>query len=267
MPEPIVTDTQPQGLEEKVYLPTAPLLTHFVGRPRGPGAGGQAPPAVQALPAEQMLSNIVLGALIRGFYVSGSGNSRVVCASDISPAELRWAFHQGLNTRGRYEPWAVVLDRTAMWQAGMRPVLYVEDEMENQFRQSTGEIRGPEWAALVVRTSLGQTGRSDWTHEREWRYCFQGDSTNPSLDIRTAVKAVVTGTRGWKPNRTSVFDPEVNLTYSPNYSFERWFWNGSRLVKDGTVTVATPSQDEEDEEERRRQDEDDRLLREHLGLE
>ncbi|MFC8943011.1 hypothetical protein ACFT1B_33510, partial [Streptomyces griseoincarnatus] len=162
-----VSITEPAVPDRKVWLPIQPLLIHFVGRPRGSSLFGPEPAQVKELSVSEKLSNIAINALIRGFQVPGSGSNRVVSASDISPAELQWAFKQGLNTRGTYSPWAVVLDRSVMWQAGMRPVLYVDDTDAPKFQDASGAIRGDGWQALMVRTSLGpQPGRSDWTHER-----------------------------------------------------------------------------------------------------
>lgn len=81
----------------EVRLPQVPLLVHFVDRPRGTFLG---PPAVRSLSGSQKLSNILLTGYLRGFYVTGA-STPIVAASDLSPAELKHAFKDGLNTRGR----------------------------------------------------------------------------------------------------------------------------------------------------------------------
>ncbi|WP_410605816.1 hypothetical protein [Amycolatopsis sp. lyj-90] len=62
--------------------------------------------------------------------VADDHEAGVAAVSDLSAAELETAFTRGLNTRGRFEPWAVVLDRHLAWQAGFRPVMYVDAERE-----------------------------------------------------------------------------------------------------------------------------------------
>jgi hypothetical protein len=233
-----VSKIEPALPDQPVWLRTEPLLIHFVGRPRGSSVFGQMPVQVGDLSDSQKLSNIAISALIRGFTVPGSGSNRIVSASDISPAELYWAFKYGLNTRGAYSPWAVVLDRSAMWQAGMRPVLYVDDIEAQRFQDASGAIRGDGWQALVVRTSLDpEVRRSDWTHEREWRFCYPANVESPFLDIRRAVRAVITGEQGWEPFYSPVLDPAVRWTFYPTYSFSRWYWNGTALIDCGTIDV------------------------------
>lgn len=115
------------------------LLVHFVGRRRGDGAG-QLPEPTANLPTPDRISNIVWGGLLKAFSAPKSGKSQVVCVSDISAAELLTAFRSVLNARGPLEPWAVILDREAMWAAGMRPVVYADPQVEH------GPAR-PSWPA------------------------------------------------------------------------------------------------------------------------
>jgi hypothetical protein len=214
-------------------------LVHFVGRRRGEAAG-QLPLGAANLATPARLANILIGGLLRAFPVPGSGASRVICASDISAAELVTAFACGLNTRGALEPWALVLDREAMWALGMRPVVYADLDMELVHKRALVSAKGPGWDGLVVRTEIRPgPSRTDWTHEREWRMCFDGEAEIASTPIERAVRAVIVGQSQWTPARPVEAMPEVALTYSPNFQAVRWFWNGETLTHDGCIQVTT----------------------------
>jgi hypothetical protein len=211
-----------------------PELVHFVERRLGFNDSPQS--AVKDLSGSQRLSNVLIGGFLRAFHVIGSSSDRIVAASDISHAELHHAFRTGLNARGPVRPWAVVLRREKMWELGMRPVIYAEASVSERFRGASETIRGPGWGALVVRTELAPQTRNDWTHEREWRFCFPY-AAQPFVDIRTAVRAVVVGEQGWLPTPVSGLHLDLALTYFPTYSVERWHWNGQTLVHDGSFRV------------------------------
>lgn len=165
------------------------------------------------LSAEQRLANILNSRQLLGWPVYQSQSLPVACVSDLSPAELETAFARGLNTRGRLEPWAVVLDRRLAWQAGFRPVVYAEAERVKESREALAEVLGPHGPALVVRTEMGT---DDWTAEREWRFCFAppprtvstvSDPLPPPplpgvLELNDGVRAVFVGTSG----RSGVFN-------------------------------------------------------------
>jgi len=176
--------------------------------------------------------------------VHKSGESRIVCASDVSAAELRAAFHNGINSRGAFEPWAVVLNREAAFRdaTGMRPVHYVDYRMLDRYRRACEEINGPGWGGLVVPTRLySRIGApSDWTHEREWRWCASPDR-EPFLFIGSLVKAVIVGKRGWVPEWAPPGDVFSGMTPKddPEYTVERWYWDPKLrdLVPDGTLAV------------------------------
>jgi hypothetical protein len=215
----------------------ADKVVHCVGRQRGSIA---LPLAVRHLSAEQRLANILNTRQLLGWPVYQSQLLQVACVSDLSAAELETAFARGLNTRGRLEPWAVVLDRPLAWQAGFRPVMYVEAERIQEVRAAMAEVLGPNGPALVVRTEMGT---DDWTAEREWRFCFDppppvawtvGDPPPPpqppaGLALNDAVRAVIVGTSGWVPRWP--------LPSPSGIPPERWLWDETsrRLVHDGRL--------------------------------
>jgi hypothetical protein len=217
----------------------ADKVVHFVGRQRGSIA---LPLQVRHLSAEQRLANILNTRQLLGWPVYQSKLLPVACVSDLSAAELETAFARGLNTRGRLEPWAVVLDRRLAWQVGFRPVMYVDAGRVDQVRAAMAEVLGPDGPALVVRTEMGT---DDWTAEREWRFCFDppppmvwtvGDPPPPPqppavLALNDAVRAVIVGISGWVPRWP--------LPTPSGIPPERWLWDEAsrRLVHDGRLPL------------------------------
>ena len=217
----------------------ADKVVHFVGRRRGSTV---VPLAVRHMSVEQRLAGILNSRQLLGWPVYQSGLVSVVCVSDLSAAELESAFARGLNARGRLEPWALVLDRQLAWQAGFRPVMYVDAEIVGAVRTALAEVLGPNGPALVVRT---QMGTDDWTAEREWRFCFDqppmvnlaAGAPPPSpqppsaLVLNDAVRAVIVGRSGWVPRW-----PLPPATGIPP---ERWLWDEGtrRLVHDGRLPL------------------------------
>lgn len=194
--------------------------------------------AVRGLSGSQRLSNILLSGYLRGFPVTGAGGyGPVVAASDISPAELKHAFKSGLNTRGPVRPWAIVFHRVQMWDLGMRPVIYTEDQYASDFRKASEEIRGRGWGSLVVPTKLDPQARNDWTHEREWRSCFPREAAAPALDITTTVRAVIVDEPKWLPSPVTEPHPDVAGINHPTATVERWHWNGQDLILDGAFRI------------------------------
>lgn len=217
----------------------ADKVVQFVGRQRGTTL---LPSAVRARNAEQRLAAILNSGQLLGFPVYQSGMVPVASVSDLSAAKLETAFARGLNTRGRLELWAVVLDRHLLWQAGFRPVVYAESGRVGEIRAALSEIYGPKGAAFVVRTEMGI---DDWTAEREWRFCFDppppqvvriGDPPPPPqlagvLELNDSVRAVIVGRSGWTPRWP--------LPVASGVPPERWFWDesGRRLVHDGRLPL------------------------------
>lgn len=217
----------------------ADKVVHFVGRQRGTTP---LPLAVRHMSTEQRLAGILNTRQLLGWQVYQSKSLAVACVSDLSAAELETAFARGLNTRGRLEPWAVVIDRRLAWQAGFRPVMYVDAERVDEVRAAMAEVLGPDGPALVVRTAMGA---DDWTAEREWRFCFAppppmtwriGDPPPPPnppgvLSLNDGVRAVIVGASGWVPRWP--------LPAPSGIPPERWLWDqeSCRLVHDGRLPL------------------------------
>jgi hypothetical protein len=198
---------------------------HFVDRQRG---GTALPAHVEMLAtADQRLANILGTGSLWGFSVPWSEQVPVVSVSDLAAAELEGAFGAGLNRRGTLGPWAVVLDRSLLWQIGFRPVVYADALRLPAHRAALAAIYGLGWQALAVRTVLGS---DDWTAEREWRYCF-GPGIQPGVDIHYLVRAVIVGTPGWMP-----YELQHEPTVPPP---ARWLWDpaSGRLVHDGRIAL------------------------------
>jgi hypothetical protein len=111
---------------------------------------------VRHLTPEQRLARILIDGQLLGFPVYQSGAIPVVSVSDVSAAELESAFSRGLNSRGRLEPWAIVLDRQMGWNAGFRPVVYADHERLGDIRAALSSVYGPKGAALGIRTEMGR---------------------------------------------------------------------------------------------------------------
>lgn len=216
----------------------ADKVVHFVGRQRG---ATLLPSAVRALSTEQRLAAILTSSQLHGFHVYQSKMVPVVSMSDLSAAELETAFARGLNARGKIEPWAVVLDRHLLWDAGFRPVVYAESARVEEIRAALSGVYGPKGSALVVRTEMGL---DDWTAEREWRFCFDvqpmvvtlGEplpppQPPPALNLNDSVRAVIVGRSGWTP-----WVPSPVPSSPPP---ERWLWDDAscRLIHDGRIPL------------------------------
>lgn len=203
----------------------APQLVHFVGRPRG---GDPLPPAVGHLDAEERLANILTTGGLTAFPVHGTNGTPVIGASDISPADLEAAFRTGLNTRGPFAPWALVLSRESMWDAGARPVIYADHVRARIVREALNSWSvGQE--ALVQRVDLN-VYRSDWTHEREWRWL--PSAGRGELQVWPQLDAVIVGQPGWQP-------PNVHA-HGDAPRVARWWYTGGSLVDDGMIVDSSP---------------------------
>lgn len=205
--------------------PPTPQLVHFVGRPRG---GVLLPELCAHLTAEQRLASILESGQLLAFPVPGTERTPVISVSDTSPADLDAALRVGLNSRGSFEPWGLVLHRESMWSAGARPVVYSDHVHARLIRKSLED-----WSAgagaLVQRVDL-QMYRSDWTHEREWRWIPPADRDH--LPVWPQLNAVIVGRMGWQP-------PSLD-THRDAARVQRWWWTGKELVDDGLIAEPSP---------------------------
>ncbi len=214
---------------------------HLTGRARS--AADSLPEAVRHLSAEQRLAAIFLTGWVFGFPTFRTGASSIVSMSDLSAAELRSAFSQGLNGQGRCDPWALILRRDRLWEMGARPVLYVDEDRASCYAEAAVQDRGSGWDALVQPTRITwtrETGKRDWLNEREWRFCWPAGPV-ARLDISSAIVGVVVGRPHWDP--TAV----IGLTGKPGETVParresvdsafRWVWDEAAgvLRDDGRV--------------------------------
>jgi hypothetical protein len=206
------------------YTP-APRLVHYTGRQ---GATAR-PPSVERLTARGRLDEILSTGRLRAFPVFGTDDIPVISMSDTSPADLEAAFRTGLNSRGPLEAWALVLDREIMWESGARPVVYADYQDAERIREALG-VNNPRRRALVQRMDL-KMYRSDWSHEREWRWIARPDQSD--LAVWPYLDAVIVGRAGWQP---------ANLPEHTDVDrVERWLWDGDHLIHDGLIVDTSPS--------------------------
>lgn len=225
-----------------MFGPGGPTLknhvAHFVERQRGNGVAPT--PVFSLIEGERVASILQLGAL-RGFEVHGSKLSKAVCVSDISGAELEAAFQWGLNSRGPIPPWAVVLNRKRLWERNFRPVIYAAASDVKTFQTASADAHGEGWEALVVSMNPLEEGRDDWTHEREWRFCFRPGHPSPQVDVQDAIQAIVVGVAGWLPPANWIVPEAFGTAPSAGVDFRvrRWLWDRDKnlLVHDGEVVV------------------------------
>jgi hypothetical protein len=193
-------------------------LLHFTGRTRSPT---DVLPLLAAGDPQMRLANILRTA---GLMANPTFRSRgpVLCMSELSTAALHVLLTSGLNERGPYQPWGVVLDRRALCAVGAGPVWYMRDAEYD----ATNDL--PAYLA-DRRVRSNPYGVPDWDGEREWRLCW-GDqpAASPGLALdRGNTLAVIVGTSGWGPS----------APYSgwPTWygGLPRWVWTGAALLADG----------------------------------
>lgn len=203
-----------------VFHPDAPgALLHFTGRTRRPD---DQPPAFAIGTPEQRLARI----LQTGWLLASGTYGTVgpaLCFSELSNAALSVLLTTGLNDRGPYPPWGLVLDRRALVQLGAGPVWYMRD-----YEYSMTNSLPPQLADRRVRSNPG--GIPDWMGEREWRLCW-GTWTNGQAGVQLAtgtLLAAIVGTAGWQPWVSSQCP-----TWCRNA--QRWLWADGGLVLNGTL--------------------------------
>jgi hypothetical protein len=217
--------------------PDLPItLAHFTGRPR---AANDRPPWWAPGTPEGRLAAILHGNAIR--YNSAPGTpGYVVCLSEASAPALTTLFLTGVTWRGPYAPWALLLGRQALIDAGARPVWYMSDDELDATAHLPARMRDRR-----VRYEPGKN--SDWLAEREWRLCW-GDyplSSNhyPVHPLTGLLTAVIVGTPGWCPPPLE-FGPDVG--HQPQLAFataahgaRRLLWTGAELRDDGLLNIET----------------------------
>ncbi|MDU0294416.1 hypothetical protein [Saccharothrix longispora] len=159
--------------------------------------------------AQQRLDNILWQTSLSAF-VTFSGGAPAVCLTEAGPQGLNYL----LGSRG-YQPWALVFDRQAVYNAGGGPVWYARTEQYNALDSAQRH-----WA---VHYAPG----SDWVEEREWRVprpVVPGGATpTVSLD-ELGLVAVIVGDPNWIAARYLDHTPQP---YAPPALFRvpRWWRN------------------------------------------
>lgn len=141
-----------------VAHPDAPgALLHFTGRTRR--SDDQLPAFAIGTPEERLARILLSGHLLASGTYGTVGP--VLCFSELSDAALSALLTTGLNDRGPYPPWGLVLNRQTLAQPGAGPVWYMRD---NEYRIT--DSLPPQLADRRVRSNPG--GIPDWMGEREW---------------------------------------------------------------------------------------------------
>lgn len=191
-------------------------LLHFTGRPRA----GAPLPAGRPVSAEHRLNWILTEGWLRAAQTFGT-TAPVICLSELSDLAIRRQLARGFTVRGPYEPWALLLRKDLLVQAGARPVWYVDSS-----EWAATETLQPRLRDRRVRSVPG--GAVDWMHEREWRICF-GEWPQPGQVfgyqiVPGLIVATIVGRAGWRPSGGTSWAGSA-----------RWLWNGSDLVGDGNL--------------------------------
>ncbi len=203
------------------------VLVHFAGRTRGDG--DPLPPGVPAA-VEDRLVRILEEGRIRA---STNFTYRpAVCVSESSREAVAAFFGSGVNVRGSYEPWALLLQREPCIKAGLRPLIHAtrQEIMAVQAAASTDN----RLEKLLGRMIRYEPPSTDWMHEREWRFPFAIDAGSSQywMSLTGLVQGVVTPELSWSP-------PLDRKYASSCQTLERFHWNGSKVVADGWLTLPT----------------------------
>lgn len=205
------------GEMTRVNHPDAPgTLLHFTGRTRGPNESVQ--PFAVGDPEQRLRSILVTGAL-RGAPTWGT-RGPVLCMSELSDAALNAILLRGLNERGPYQPWGLVLHRGPMVALGAAPVWYARTADYNATANLPTQIADR-------RVHSNPEGNPDWSHEREWRICWGAVQVEYAWVrlSRDHIRAVIVAQPGWQPSPSPAWYSGV----------ERWLWTGSALTRSGVL--------------------------------
>jgi hypothetical protein len=223
--------TAPSFFGTGVHPDLPSTFVHFTGRPRS--SSDPLPHWAPATP-QQRLASILQCHFIRARPVFRTIGP-VVCFSEASLTALGTLFATGVTGRGPYDPWALLLDRTRLIAAGVRPVWYMDDD--ELLATSTLDPR------MTDRRVRYLPGRIDWLAEREWRCCWGGQPIAnghvPGFVLTGNIVGVIVGTSGWQPpsppQQQAPMDTTTSTSVWTAHQAPRIWWNGQRLVYDGIL--------------------------------
>lgn len=204
-------------------------LVHFTGRPR---SDTDTPPDFAAGSAEDRLGLILQQGVLRGAQTWGTLGA-VVCVSEPSAAALATMLSTGVTYRGAYAPWAVLIKRQALVDAGFRPVWHMSDDELAATNGQAGKFRD--------RRVRYVPGKVDWLAEREWRLCWglKDAPQHPTFDLTGALAGVIVGESGWMP--PPAVEHLGNATWTKYakscHEVPRLWWDGQQLVDDGVFDL------------------------------
>jgi len=130
-------------------------------------------PAVEALPDEERLLQILVDGRIRGFETFGS-DGPVTCLTESTKASV-----SSLLAEGRYTPCGVGFTKQFAFDQGGAPALYIRGDEWAAARSLPQPLRSrivrfwpgseadPELPSQYIPNAL--SAPSEWLHEREWR--------------------------------------------------------------------------------------------------
>lgn len=197
------------------------LVVHLTGRPRGKAAA--VPNAIMQQTPEQRLESILRSGCIEGFPPYGAPKP-MVSFTETTPEGLSYLF-----ASAGYAPWGVVFSKQVVYDAGGAPAMHV---------------RGDEWDHIIgldpklrSRCVRFEAGKSEWTHEREWRVPATGSPAGFRF-TRAQVYALIVGNLEWPDDEwewgydSHQGDFDWHLA-EPKWStgFRRWVWSGSKLLQ------------------------------------
>lgn len=185
------------------------FLTYVVGRARG----GRRVPDWADSTAEGRPIQIAQCGCLHGHTVYGT-SWPVVCFSEVSLQAIATLFTTGVTFRGPYAPWALLFWRDPMLERGVRPIWPMSYE-----QIAATDNMSPSMRDFRVAFVPGQV---DWSHEREWRYCW-GDRPVTGCQLPGVLAAVVTPVPGWVPPTGPGWFAGAG----------RWLWTGSSVIYNG----------------------------------
>jgi hypothetical protein len=112
------------------------------------------------LSAEQALHSILREGIIHGSGNDGfiKGTQHAVCFTEMPLGSIKYYINDNHGSKHKYDYFGIALPKTAAWEAGARPVIYLPDN-EAHWIPNKEKWRHVQFKLRDI----------DFTHEREWR--------------------------------------------------------------------------------------------------